>query len=206
MLPLEDIKLYLPKYLSPKSTDNLFEELKQFPENIDERLYSKVCEYKDKILQSDGLINLPVINLPDSTIRDAPVMVISNSCDNDPENVRFFDSRVCYCPIFNLNKYKNMLLESGEENDKVDSHINSIRKQRSAQIFYLPRGAGLEEESFIFFNKVVSCDSDIIFREEKNKNKLFSLSNYGIYLFVLKLSIYFTRLNEGIDRDKESAT
>jgi hypothetical protein len=204
MLPLEDIRLYLPKYLSPKSTDNLFEELKQFPENIDKRLYSKVHEYKDKILQGDGLINLPVINLPESTIKDVPVMVISNSCDNDPENSRFFDSRVCYCPVFKLNKYKNILLESGEKSDKVDSHISSIRKQRIAQIFYLPSGAGLEEESFVFFSKVVSCDSDIIFQEKKNKNKIFSLSNYGIYLFVFKLSIYFTRLNEGIDRNKET--
>jgi len=204
MLSLEDIKLYLPKYLSPKSTDNLFDELKQFPENIDKRLYSKVCDYKDKILQGDGLINLPVINLPESTVKDASVMVISNSCDNDPDNIRFFDSRVCYCPIFKLNKYKNMLLESGEENDKVDFHINSIRKQQLAQIFYLPNGAGLEEESFIFFNKVVSCDSDTIFQEGKNRNKIFSLGNYGIYFFVFKLSIYFTRLNEGIDRNKET--
>jgi len=204
MLPLEDIKLYLPKYLSPKSTDSLLDELKQFPENIDKRFYSKVCEYKDKILQGDGLINLPVINLPESTVKDAPVMVISNSCDNDPDNIRFFDSRVSYCPIFKLNKYKNMLLESGEENDKVDSHINLIRKQQLVQIFYLPNGAGLEEESFIFFNKVVSCDSDAIFQEGKNRNKIFSLGNYGIYFFVFKLSIYFTRLNEGIDRNKET--
>jgi len=204
MLPLEDIKLYLPKYLSPKSTDNLFEELKKFPENIDKRLYSSSCQQKDKILQGDGLINLPVINLPDSTIKDSCVMVISNSCDNDPKNIRFFDSRICYCPIFNLNKYKEMLLKSGEEEQKVDNHINSIREQRLAQIFYLPDGTGIEEESLVFFNKAISCDSDFVFQEEKNKNKLFSLSNLGIYLFIFKLSIYLTRLNEGLDRDKEN--
>lgn len=204
MLPLEDIKLYLPKYLSPKSTDNLFKELERFPENIDKRLYSSACQQKDKILQGDGLINLPVINLPDSTIKDSTVMVISNSCDNDPENIRFFDSRICYCPLLNLNKYKEILLKSGEEEQKVDSHINSIREQRLAQIFYLPSGTVIEEESLVFFNKTVSCDSDFIFQEEKNKNKLFSLSNYGIYLFIFKLSIYLTRLNEGLDRDKEN--
>ena len=122
----------------------------------------------------------------------------------DPENIRFFDSRICYCPLLNLNKYKEILLKSGEEEQKVDSHINSIREQRLAQIFYLPSGTVIEEESLVFFNKTVSCDSDFIFQEEKNKNKLFSLSNYGIYLFIFKLSIYLTRLNEGLDRDKEN--
>jgi len=204
MLSLEDIKLYLPKYLSPKSTNNLFEELKLFPENINKRLFSKLSEYKDKILQGDGMIDFPVINLPETKLENAPVMVISNSCDNDPDNIRFFDSRICYCPIFKLNKYKKLLLDNGEEEDKVDIHISLIRKQYLAQLFYLPNGAGLEEESIVFFNKLISCDSDAIYNEGKDINKIFSLGNYGFYLLVFKLSMYFTRLNEGIDRNKET--
>ncbi len=38
MISVEDIQIYLPKYLSPDSEKSLFKELKQFPENIDDRM------------------------------------------------------------------------------------------------------------------------------------------------------------------------
>lgn len=40
MIPFEEIKKYLPQYLSVPSQENLFEELKSFPDNIDQRFYS----------------------------------------------------------------------------------------------------------------------------------------------------------------------
>ena len=40
MINIEDIKIYLPKYLSAESNKELFDGLKDFPENIDDRLDS----------------------------------------------------------------------------------------------------------------------------------------------------------------------
>ena len=200
MLQLEEIKLFLPKYLSAERTNILLTELDQFPDNIDEKMYVVATELTEKVLQGDGINSVPVINLPDRAIREVPVMIISNSCDNDLSNARFFESRLCYCPILRLNKYKERLLEKGIEPSKVENHIGAIRKQEIAQIFYLPEGPGLEGERIVFFNNLISCDADYIYRSYANENRLFRLSDYGIYMFIFKLSVYFTRITEGIER------
>ncbi len=79
--------------------------------------------------------------------------------------------------------------------------VRDVKNQNLTQVFYLPRGASLEEEYIVFFNTIVSCDTNHIFREQLNEQKLFSLSDYGIYLFIFKLSIFLTRLNEEISRN-----
>lgn len=200
MLPLEDIKPYLPKYLSTQHINILIEELKQFPANIDSRLYLTPTLLTNKILQGDGLINVPGMNLPDITIRQVPAMVISNSCDNDPGNPRYFATNLLYCPIIKLSKYKAQLLEAGVNRPAVENHIAAIKRQEIAQIFYLPSGAGLDEERIIFFSSINSCDADHIYSEYAVGKRLFRLSDYGIYLFVFKLSVYFSRITEGIER------
>ena len=64
----EEIKLYLPKYLSPTAEENLFEALREYPENIDSsKLYSNMD--KEIIYQGDGLKNLLFIKLPEESIR-----------------------------------------------------------------------------------------------------------------------------------------
>lgn len=51
-----------------------------------------------------------------------------------------------------------------------------------------------------FFDRAISLPltEDIV----KNMcgNKLFTLSNFGLYLFLFKLSVHFTRIQERIDR------
>ena len=85
---LEEFKTYLPKYLSAESQHNLFAELKQFPNNIDGRLYTIKLRNDPHIYQGDGLAALWVADLPNETIGVARVMVLSNTCDLAPENQR----------------------------------------------------------------------------------------------------------------------
>lgn len=59
---LNDISLYLPKYLSVESTKELLKELDSFPDNIDKRFYSNL---EDEIIyQGDGIKDLLVVKLP----------------------------------------------------------------------------------------------------------------------------------------------
>ena len=78
---LSDIEIYLPKYLSQSDQSKLFEELKQFPDNIHKRLYSSRRDGDAVILQGDGLASLPVIQLPSTDVMVAKVMIVSNTCD-----------------------------------------------------------------------------------------------------------------------------
>jgi hypothetical protein len=64
MIPFEEIKKYLPQYLSDSSQENLFEELKNFPDNIDQRFYSELLTRDKMVYQGDGLVGMLVVNLP----------------------------------------------------------------------------------------------------------------------------------------------
>ena len=70
-------------------------------------------------------------------------------------------------------------------------------------MFYLPKGANIEEDSIALFDKTLHCKRDdfFILAQEDNRNKLSTFTNYGFYMFLLKLSIHFTRIHEGIDRN-----
>jgi hypothetical protein len=203
MISFDDVRIYLPKYLSEDANKKLFTELSQFPDNIDSRLYLNPSKCDDNsFLQGDGIIDLPCINLPDVTVKPLKVLIISNTCDIDQSNKRLFSSSVSYCPIYDLNKYHNSLKSKfGNGNrGRINQFITDIRSQKITQMFYLPRGSGLEYEAFIFFDKICSSNVDVLPYKNIPKRRLFSLSNYGFYLLLFKLSIHFTRIRESIDR------
>src|SRR3989338_1839179 len=202
MIPFEDIKIFLPKYLSPDSEENLFKALEEFPANLDDRLYTSYHKDDPIIFQGDGFNDFLVINFPNPKIDTAPVMILSNSCDINPANERLFDSSICYAPIFKLNKYKESLLKRGKGKNKVEGHISEISRQRIAQIFYLPKNDKIKEDSFIFFDRIISSPTACISKSRLKDIRLFTLSNYGLFLFLFKLSIHFFRIRENIDRDK----
>ena len=127
-------------------------------------------------------------------------MVISNSCDISPQNIRFFRSKVVYAPMLKLESYRNMLRREGVRENDINAHIESIRRQEITQIFFLPARGRLEQDRFVLLDRLISCDSDFIDRDTVPNYRLFSLSDYGHYLFLVKISMHFCRLNAGVDR------
>jgi len=203
MIDLEEIKIYLPHYLSADSQKELFQELKSFPNNIDHRVYSNYSDDDELIYQGDGYKEMLMVNLPSAEIRNWPAMVISNTCDLDLANRRISDIRVLYAPIMDLDKYKRMLLVKAKYSVvKIYEHIGSIRNQHISHIFYLPKGQGLNYEGIVFLDRIINCSRNTIDKSFIKSNRLFMLSNYGLYLFLVKLSINFTRIREGIDRQR----
>jgi hypothetical protein len=197
----EEIKVYLPKFLSAESEKELFEGLKEFPINYINRFYSNSALYNNVLLQGDGIRDLPVINFPDTKLENARCLILSNTCDIDPENKRFFPSQIVYAPIFDFTKYCLMLKNDGSRTDQqIESHIKSIKEQKITQILYLPEINGILNESIVFFDRVQNISVHAISMDSIKKRKLFSLGNLGLYLFLLKLSIHFTRIRDHIDR------
>ncbi|KAF3978125.1 MAG: hypothetical protein HFP77_03630 [Methylococcales symbiont of Iophon sp. n. MRB-2018] len=86
MIDFEDIKKYLPQYLSNIANENLFSELKNFPENIDKRLYTSFLKNDFIIYQGDGFSELLPIELPNTTTKKLNGMVLSNTCEVFYEN------------------------------------------------------------------------------------------------------------------------
>jgi len=202
MISLEEIKFYLPKFLTPENQKTLFEELGSFPKNIDSRMYTERLRSEKVVFQGDGIRDLLVLNLPDITAQEAKCMIFSNTCDVDTGNKRgFFTPRIVYAPILSLSKYRSMLvrrrLKSGLA---IQEHLRQIRQQKITQAFYLPSHGVLTEDSLVFMDRVCSNSIASIERKDLSKARLFTLSDYGNYLFLIKLSIHFTRMQDGVNR------
>ena len=198
---LDDFKLYLPKFLSAESDKELFESLKDFPNNIDSRIYTNYLTDSEIIYQGDAITDMLFINLPNPEIKPIPSIILSNTCDIDLNNIRNFPSQVVYAPIINLQKYKDALCQkSSKTKEQIDSHIQAIKKQEITQIFYLPSIDSKIENSIVFFDRVCNFPNKQISREKLKDRRLFTLSDYGAYLFLLKLSIHFTRIQDKVER------
>ena len=197
----EEVKTYLPQYLTNDSQKELFSELKQFPSNLDQRFYTKHPPISDIIYQGDGFSEMLMISLPSTETGCFPAMILSNTCDLDVSNKRMQDVRILYAPIIKLDKYKRMLLTKAYYSiNRVYEHLDAIRKQRISHIFYLPIGQYLKYEGIVLLDRINNCPRSSINSDFILKKRLFMLSNYGFYLFLVKLSINFSRIREGVDR------
>ena len=161
MISFEEIQKYLPQYLSSTDQDQLFLDIRKFPNNIDYRFYSAPLTQDENIYQGDGINELLVINLPSNELKFIPSMILSNTCDIDQDNKRLFSSRALYSPIFQLDKYRNSLISDYVSTDElpmqsIEDHIDTIKRQEVTQILYLPVGCGLMNESIVFLTGLIT--------------------------------------------------
>lgn len=199
---LDDISKYLPQYLSDENQKELFQQLKDFPNNY-HKIFASLTNFNNGIIQSDVVENIPFINLPNTEIKKAKVLVLSNSCDIEPTNQRHMPPSVSYVPIISLTKLEALFKNQNKSDEQISNIINDIKKQNITSMFYLPKGANLDEDCVALFDKTLHCKRDDFFNlaKEDNRKKLVSFGNYGFYIFLIKLSIHFTRIHEDIDRD-----
>lgn len=196
----EDLKKYLPKYLSEENYQSLLKELKSFPDNIDARMYTS--SLKDNVIyQGDGINNMPIVDLTKGEIitKSAPVLILSNTCDMDLANTRLFPTSIMYVPIIKLSKYREVLNNSCKDDTKIDNHINDLKQQKITQIMYLP-GNGIMDDSLVFLDRIHNINNKYIDRSKLCDTRIFSLSDYGFYLFIFKLSVHFLRVQEKVNR------
>lgn len=197
----DDIKLYLPKYLSEESEKELFQGIRDFPKNLSSRFYTGRLKGTEIIYQGDGLRDLSIVNLPSTNVGTANCIVLSNTCDIDIENKRSFPSQLVYAPIFNLSKYRQMMLSGKYRTEQqTEDHIAAIKRQEITQIFYLPAIDDILDESLVFLDRIFNFPNKLISRDGLNTRRLFTLSDLGAYLFIMKLSIHFTRIQDKVER------
>jgi hypothetical protein len=198
---LEDFKRHLPQYLSADAQTDLFAALDQFPDNIDARLYTINLRNAPTIFQGDGLPNLLVTDLPNTKIGTARVMILSNSCDMSRANQKAIPPRLIYCPLISLPKLITRL-ESSVTSKAFDiaAYLANVRRQRISSMFYLPKTDTLDDECVALLDRIDNCDAQSVDLDEMVRTRLFTLSDYGFYLFLFKLSVHLTRVRENVVR------
>ena len=200
MMSIQDIQAYLPKYLSEENYRNLLRELDSFPNNIDQRMYTTSLP-DNVIFQGDGYESLPFVNLMkmEDGCKYRSGIVLSNTCDMAPENRRLYPSSIIYAPIMDLQKYVENLQINSIRGEVIKNHITDIRKQAITSMLFLPSNSKMPD-SIVFLNRIMSVDNSYISREKLNNKRLFSLSDYGFYMLLFKLSVHFSRIQEKVNR------
>ena len=97
-MKIEDISLYLPKYLTPKTDKQLKDEIRNFCQGVkSQQFYANQLLEEPEILQGDVIEEVPIWNYNE----DAPkflsgkILVLSNACEISPENLRKFTLMAC---------------------------------------------------------------------------------------------------------------
>jgi len=192
----EDLKLYLPSYLS---NNRFFEQLKRFPENLDDRLY--MSSSRNLLWQGDLVRNLPFLvpktGSENHEVKRLPGVLISNTCDMSHENQRPGGRHsISFALVSVLEEYEHLLRNKGIVEITLQAHLKELRKNRITNLIYYPKAAK-GKDCIVHLDKLSSVPDSTNFQKQCMDNRLVTLSNYGHYLFCFKLSIHFCRLNSG---------
>jgi hypothetical protein len=163
-------------------------------------MYTNYLSDDEMIFQGDGLKYLLAVNLPGTELKTVPGIVLSNTCDIDESNSRPFSSNIVYVPLIQMSKYETLIKDKLTDQQRIDNHLIAVKKQHITQIFYLPELKGVFNESIAFLDRTFHLPSNYINRSELKDQRLFTLSDYGIYLFLFKLSLHFTRIQDKVER------
>jgi hypothetical protein len=191
----EQVRLFLPKYLSPTRQRDLWSELRSFPNN--RSIYS-IRDTDHDILQGDGWRGFVAINFQSGERRTVSGLVLSNSCDVSPGNAVPLAPNVTFVPLIRVDRYDALLKDAGQTEQQRASVVQAMRRQEVTSLMHLPAIQEVMLESVALFTDVRSHPVEDFRVVERSR--LFRLSDFGFYLFLLKLSIHFTRMLEGVER------
>ena len=196
----EQVQAFLPKYLTPETRRALFEELEKFPSNVNFYLPEGVVH--DELLQGDGWEGFVVIHFHSTERKNVAGMILSNSCDMAVENARALPTSILFAPLIRVDRYVERLRSAGRSDDQIEDLLGNIRSQTVTSIVYLPSGPYGPPESIILLDDIHSHPTDH-FLGVKERKRLFRLNQYGFYILLIKLSIHFSRFQEGVKRSAD---
>ncbi len=169
--------------------------LEKFPKNIDQWLYRSPID-PASLYQGDILVDIPVCFIDDDgdTVKGIDyVAMISNTCDMQPAR----KETVLASPIVVINELADHLKAVG--NKGIDNKLEDIRSNNIFSFFYLPEHGNFPE-SFIDFSRMITITSDYINRIYSGK-RILSLSQYGFYLFLIKLTFHLARMEYPVSQN-----
>lgn len=210
----DNFELLLPSYLTSEQKTRLKDSLKQFAvqrhiENPKNDLdYSNFVTKQGCVYfkQSDLVyeIRYPHLNEKNFEFEKyyTTAIVLSNTCDISDENSHSLNKKQCVlAPIIKLDVYIESLRELDSfTDDGLASFLSELKLQRITNIFYISDNGG--DEYIALLDKIFWFPTEELnsYLTEINTNKLFSLTHFGYYLFLLKLTFHFSRFPESLDR------
>jgi hypothetical protein len=208
----DNFDLILPNYLINEDKTRLRDALKQFTINNKGKEINYSDFYKSYghayFMQSDLVkeIRMSLWNDDEAVFEKvySDAIIISNTCDISFENKHNLNSKQClFAPLIDFNEYVNDLASSGYEKDKLEQFIQTVKAQLVTNLFYLPMFHQKSKEYIVFLDNIFWFPVNELnsYIGNIDENRISSLSHFGHYLFILKLSYHLCRLPEQCDRE-----
>ncbi|SDH70726.1 hypothetical protein SAMN05421827_1415 [Pedobacter terrae] len=201
----------LPSYLTNEAKGRLQEALEQFyPANRTEISYDDF--YKDYgyeyFMQGDILKEIRSAHWDKDNAsyqKSYPdALVLTNTCDISFENNRNINPKQClFAPLLKLDDYLEDLKNAGYTDQKINNFKKNLIAQTYSNLFYLPKTGVGTAERIVLFDRIFWYPIEELkpLLPTINEEREISLTQYGFYLLVLKLSYHFCRLPEQCDRE-----
>lgn len=183
----------MPSYLSADQSRSLRRAISEFP-RIDP-FYWRPEQEAGELLQGDGWTGFVVRRFDSGEGRRVKALILSNSCDIDTRNRSLHARRILFCPLVSFSSLSALVMQ---QDPGGQEHLDAIRKQLVFNIFYLPSGQHSSHEYCAFLDDIHTQPLDAFLAAPREE--LFKLSQAAFYLLLMKLSLHFTRLGEGVVR------
>lgn len=192
---LEQFRSFLSEKLLEKDLNSVMQEIERMQRG--DALI--VGHHEDALLQGDVYDGVPLITRgPPPRVDPRRVLLISNSCDSSPENARAVPLDLIFAPLLRMSRYRQMLLDNGVAQPRVESTLAAIKQQRTTSVVYLPAGGGLQEDMVVLLDKVQSLPFSEF--NAAAPARLAVLTQRGFWVLLIKLSMHFLRPHEGVPR------
>lgn len=196
----EQFREALPPFLNREDYDRVVAELEKYPDTS--AYYEKAYQYYEteessiaqKVFQGDGWHSIPIRDPVTGASKTVSGIVLSNTCDIDPENVGRPSRRVVIAPLIPLERYEAKLRRI-KSNESVRGTLDQVRQQRPSYTFYLPATPISLRERVVILDDLYSVPLDEF--ERCRSGLAFRLNYLGILIFRFKLQIHFLRPHEG---------
>jgi len=198
-ISVHSLRDHIPYYLTQDQREGLKRALEDFSQKGESVSYY-TAYHQGELLQGDGWDALEIIQFKDTRRISTKGILLSNTCDMDLGNKRERPPNIVFAPIISLSRYRKLLASRGLPTDVISSKIESIKRQEVTSIFYLPQGGELFGDYIAYFDDLHTIPVDYLDCLDCEQN-LFTLSQFGFYLFLFKISVHFCRFHENVARD-----
>lgn len=129
-------------------------------------------------------------------LKKMPAIILTSTCDMQEDQSR--GEHCLIAPLMSFETYKQYK-PTDYSAEKWNDYLIKIKASKINELLYVPRFDSLDE-SVVYLDKVCSVSPDVLRKRMSDSKsvRIASLSQYGWYFFMAKLSHYFIRF-EGDD-------
>lgn len=196
-LSFENIALHLPRYLSAHRREGIKRALADLPEIK----FFYLNAYPDEVLQGDCWTSLTALDFRNGNRKGIRGVVLSNSCEIVPGRGGLLPPQLIFVPLLRLEVLRGVFERHGKSPEQTDSILDSVRRQEVDNFIYFPKGGAVDSESAAWLDQIHTMPFDTFLADSEPK-KLGTLTDASFYVFAFKMSVYFCRLHEDVDRSE----